>query len=272
MKKYLILLILSILIMPHISAYRTEIYFNALNIQEFYDEFEEENIVSVSYDGIEVTITNHWSKINILIKNTMGRDVTLILNISREYIKPSEIGVIDLDKPKELTIYLYENYTQFEYPLDAHEEFEYSISKLSLLKGEIVKKWHDTWGVHTYTSLNYENESGISIEFPKESVGHEIDIDSISVVYKTDWAPFWTSKNGDSWWSYYPASTSLNKDVSYYLKDMGQDYQVIVSFKNDQSSVIKVYTYESGIVGWAGKGITKMGIEMRQFIIDTWRD
>ena len=272
MKKRWLILILLLLLVPTSVSDRPQVVFNSLNIEGLYEEFDNNDSVTVKYEGIQVHVENHFTKIFLQIKEQQGRDVTLVLYISKEYISPTEIGIIQVPSEKQLYMYVYENYTRFEYPLDAYETININISKAEIFIGKVVKSWHDLLGVKTFWLEEKENQEQVIVEFPKDTVGTEVDMRTVDVLYKSDWKPFWCGEDTESWWSYYPASDSLNDEVSYYMKDFGDKYQVVVNFKNGTSSTLHVYAYDDSIKGKIGKAVTKVGIQLRQFFIDKFGD
>jgi len=241
------------------SDNRIPIYFDALNIEELYDQFKKNDTVSTTYHQIYIKLTNHISKIKVEIEEKGGRDVKLILNLSKEYIPPERFGKILSDYEIPATIYFTENQTQIILPLDAFQKIEFSISKLNILSSKISSSFGRIFGRKVIHTTPSKDQKEVAVFIPK-SIVDDLDVNRIIVTYQTSFY---------GW--YKKASKSLKADVSYSLRDLGKQYEVVINFKTEPSS-LRVYTFSNSIMGRVGYHLTRVKVEMASAIIEWFGD
>lgn len=265
------MVIVSLLILNFglVGADVVEVNINALDLTAYKEQWENEDRVQVQQDGINITVENHLTKILIIFRETIGRDVKVNIKVPKEYISAAELGVVRTEDDVSLIWRTRANYTTISFKMHAFQIVTLTVSKGSILWGRMKKAVHSWLSYVEYNGDAVGDEETIVVLVQKEEPTFEIDNKHSILQYKTS---FW------NW--YYPIEDTSSNDIYYYVDDLGDQYRFVIHFKN-QSGDVKIHCFpgaSEGIFNWdafkGGVARTWLSLQVgiKKFIIDVFSD
>ncbi len=243
-----------------------EVNINALDLAISKEQWDEEGKVQTQSEGINITILNHFTKIEIIFKEVFGRDVKVNIKIPKEYISTSELGVVRTESDVSLIWRTQRDYTTISFKMHAFQIVTLTISKGDILYGRMKKAVHNWFGYIEYNGDATGDEESIIVFVNKEEPEFDIDNKHAIVQYKTDFF---------GW--YYPVSDTSSDDIYYYVDDLGDQYRIVTHFKGNSSADIKIHCFSGASEGFFNIDTVKgaiarswlsLQIGMKKFIMD----
>jgi hypothetical protein len=107
-----------------------EIHIHALDFQVYQDDWEENDEVSLMYEGINITLQNKFTKILLVFRETLGRDVILHIYIPAQFMSPSVMGLIESDGNVTLDWRVTNNNTIISFDMHAFQTVTLTMKKV----------------------------------------------------------------------------------------------------------------------------------------------
>lgn len=252
------------------TAGEIEIDINALDLTANKEQWEEEGRVQTQIEGINITIENHFTVIKIIFRNTMPRDVKVNINVPKEYISASEMGIVKAEGNVSIIWRTGQNYTMISFKMHAYQTITLTVSKGDVLWGRMKKTVHNWFNYVEYNGNAVGTEENIIVFVEKEETDFEIDNKHAILQYKTDFF---------GW--YYPIEDVSSRDTYYYVDDLGDSYRFVVHFKGNTTADVKIHCFpgaSEGFFNWdtfkggIARGFISVQIGIKKFIMDIFGD
>ena len=251
------------------SASETMVFIDSLEISDYKELWEEENIVNFCSQGMNITLENHYTLIKLRINETYGRDVLVELIIPEEYMSPSVLGNVKSSDNISIMWQVFDNQTVLTFSLLAYQNTTIEISKGDLFYGKIKKGVHDFWNYVEYNG-DSEGEANVVVFISKDENSFQVDNRHLIVQYRTDF---------HGW--YYPVDDTSSARAYYYVDNMPDRYRIVTHFNEGESGDVKIHAFsgaESGALNWdaargaVSKFVLKIQIGVKKVIMDVFSD